>query len=267
MQSSIVNKLLSLLTVISESQQPLTFSEIVDKTGMNKSTIHRLLAIGVEERMLRFDAQRKVYLLGPRVFDLVRGAYNGYDIQAIALNEMVQLYEMVDANVTIGVPSGHEVVYLRILESPRSMGGLQRPGMRDPIHCSASGKALLAYYPEQMLTSLLDGYEFKRFTERTITSLEGYLSALDAVREVGYGRNDREEFDHFLGISAPVFNYMAEPIAVLNIWSAYPRHTIENLEAFSGDLRAAAARVTEMIGGIAPASAMPDAPRGSARGA
>ncbi|MEO1536119.1 MAG: IclR family transcriptional regulator [Pseudomonadota bacterium] len=252
MQSSIVHKLLSLVTVISEAQTPMTFSEIVEKTGLNKSTVHRLLAIAIEERVLRQDTHRKVYLLGARMFDIVRHASDSYDIQAIALDEMVALYERYDVNVTIGVPGGHEVIYLRILESPRSMGAVQRPGMRDPIHCSASGKALMAYYPEKVLASLLKDYDFKRWTERTLTDLDAYMGELRQVRRDGFGRNDREEYDHFLGISAPVFNYLSEPIAVLNIWSAYPRHTMDDLLGWSETLVAAAGRITEMVGGSAP---------------
>ncbi len=253
MQSSIVHKLLSLLTIISQAQKPMTFSEVVDKTGMNKSTVHRLLAIGIEEGVLRHDGQRKVYLLGPRVFDLVRNAYSGYDIQAIALDEMIRLFDLFDANVTIGVPGGHEVIYLRILESPRSMGGVQRPGMRDPIHCSASGKALLAHYPRKALSALLKDYTFTRHTDRTVVTLEDFEAELAFVRQYGFSKNDREEYDHFLGISAPVFNYVAEPIAVLNVWSSYPRHTMEDLLGWKDELIASAAHVTQMIGGVAPA--------------
>ena len=124
-------------------------------------------------------ATKKVYLLGSLVFDLVRGAYSGYDIQAIAIDEMVRLFDLFDANVTIGVPGGHEVIYLRVLESPQSMGGLQRPGMRDPVHCSASGKALLAFYPEEVLSSLLKGYEFKAFTERTIVTAQDFMGRVE----------------------------------------------------------------------------------------
>ncbi|MEM6385415.1 MAG: IclR family transcriptional regulator [Pseudomonadota bacterium] len=252
MQSSIVHKLLAVISVVSDAPKPLSFSEIVEKTGMNKSTIHRLLAIAVEERMLRHEGNRRVYLLGSRVFDFVRSAYKGYDIQAIALDEMVQLYERFDVNVTIGVPGGHDVIYLRILESPRSMGGVQRPGMRDPIHCSASGKALMAFIPDRVAAAMLNGYEFRRHTARTITSLDAFTDQLREVRELGFGWNDREEHDHFLGISAPVFNYLAEPIAVLNIWSAYPRHSIEDFMGWSDTLKASAAHVTEMIGGVPP---------------
>lgn len=255
MQSSIVAKLLSLLTMISETHRPLTFSEIVALSGMNKSTIHRLLAIGIEENLLQFDKHRKVYLLGSKVFDLVRGAYHGYDIQAVALDEMLRLHARVDANVTIGVLSGLDVAYLRILEAKVSHGAMQRPGMREPVHCSASGKALLAFLPDSILKAKLDGYVFERFTDRTITDPAAFNRTLMEVRNTGFSCNDREEYDHFNGIAAPIFNYLGEPIAVLNVWTAHARHAMPTLLEWSEDLRATADRVSALIGGVAPSPA------------
>lgn len=252
MQSSIVQKLLAVLTVISSAAKPLSFSEIVKASGLNKSTIHRLLAIGNEENLVRYDAQNRVYYLGSKVFDLVRNADSGHDLQAVALDEMVKLFDKFEANVTLGIPSGHEVAYLRILEAPQLLGGAQRPGMREPIHCSASGKALFAYLPDQVVESRLKGYEFKRFTRRTLASASAFRKELISVREEGYAKNDREEFDHFVGISAPIFNYLGEPKAVLNLWSLHPYHTIADLIGWSGELKASANRVTELIGGVIP---------------
>lgn len=252
MQSSIVQKVLSVLSVISEAQHPLTFSEIVRRCGLNKSTVHRLLAICTEEKMVRCDVQSKTYFLGPRVFDLVRNAYSGFDIQAIALDEMVQLFERYGANVTLGIPSGIEVIYLRILEAQHAFGGAPRPGMREPVHCSASGKALLAFLPDQVIATKLKGYDYARFTPRTITKADEFLATLKSVRSQGYATNDREEYEHCLGISAPIFNYVGEPIAVLNIWSVYPQHTMDDLIGWSDELRRAAGRVTDLIGGAPP---------------
>lgn len=252
MQSSIVQKLLQLLTVISAAQRPLTFSEVVKESGLNKSSTHRLLAICTQEKMVRYDAQRKAYFLGPRVFDLVRTANSGLDIQAIALDEMIRLFDMFNANVTLGIPSGLEVAYLRVLDAPQSLGGVQRSGMREPVHCSASGKALLAYLPDKVIASKLKGYDFERFTERTVTDAASFQAELDFVRTHGFGKNDREQYDQFLGISAPVFNYEAEPVAVLNIWTVYPRHKMDDLLGWTDELRASARQVTALIGGVAP---------------
>ena len=252
MQSSIVAKILKLLTIISDAPKPLTFSELVTNSGMNKSTIHRLLGICTEEGMVQFDKQRKAYLLGPKVFDLVRNAYGGYDIQVIALDEMLRLHDLFDANITIGVPSGLEVVYLRVLEARSSSRGVQQPGMREPFHCSASGKAIFAYLPEKLVDAKLAGHDFKRFTDRTITDAATFKATLQDVRATGYAQNDREEYDYFSGISAPVFNYLGEPIAVLNMWCVEAKHPMSEMVTWADELMASATRVTQLIGGVKP---------------
>ncbi|GAA6206762.1 IclR family transcriptional regulator [Cognatishimia sp. WU-CL00825] len=252
MQSSIVTKLLALLTIVSETRKPLTFSELVVKSGLNKSTIHRLLTICTEEKLITYDDHRKVYFVGTKIFDLVRNAYSGYDIQAVALDEMMRLHSLFEGNVTIGLPNGMEVVYLRVLESRRSMGPVQHPGMREPVHCSASGKAMMAFLPDKIIQSKIDGYTFKKYTDRTIDNADAFIEALAEVRKVGFATNDREEYEHFMGISAPIFNYVSEPIAVINIWTVDTLHSLEELTSWSGELRASAERVTRLIGGTAP---------------
>lgn len=110
----------------------------------------------------------------------------------------------------------------------------------------------MAFLPDKMVHSKLDGYKFDKYTDRTIDNAEAFFKALQEVRELGYARNDREEYEHFMGISAPIFNYMCEPIAVINIWTVDSLHTFKELTSWSGELRASAERVTHLIGGTAP---------------
>ncbi|MGQ7846874.1 IclR family transcriptional regulator [Granulosicoccus sp. 3-233] len=252
MKSSIVEKLLHVLTLVSESKKPRTFSELVADSGLHKSTLHRLLALGLQYGVLQYDEKGKTYLLGPKLFDLVKNAYQGYDIQILALNEMMRLHKLVRQNVTIGVPVGSDTVYLRILEAPQSIGPIPQPGMREPFHCSASGKALMAFRPDSAIKTKLDGHHFEKYTANTITSASKYLKALKEVRKTGFAVNDREEYDHFVGISAPIFNYLSEPIAVLNIWSLHQRCPLSELQGWSTELMASTARVTSLIGGKPP---------------
>jgi len=252
MQSSIVAKLLTVLTVVSEAARPHTFSELVTATGLNKSTLHRILALATQGDLLQHDERNRTYLLGTKVFELVRNAHRGHDIQAVALDEMLRLHALTSENVTLGVPHGSQTMYLRLLETPHSNGPIARPGMHEAFHCSASGKALAAFLPDSMIRAKIKDYRFERHTARTITSVEGFLQAVEQTRSNGYAINDREEYEHFVGISAPVFDHLCEPIAVLNIWSLHQRCPLEQLCRWADELMSSAARVTELIGGRAP---------------
>jgi len=252
MQSSIVGKLLATLTVVSEAKRPPTFSELVSATGLSKSTLHRILALATQNGLLQFDRSGRTYLLGSTLFSLVQNAHKGHDIQVVALDEMLRLNRLTRENVTVGVPYGSSTVYLRVLEDYHSIGSIPRPGMHEAFHCSASGKALAAFLPDSMIAAKIDGYPFERYTARTITTPEGFVKALDRVRRTGYATNDREEYDHFVGISAPVFNYLCEPIAALNIWSLHQRCPLETLCRWSDELLLSASRVTGLLGGSAP---------------
>ena len=252
MQSSIVEKLLQILSLISEANKPLKFAELVSASGMNKSTMHRLLSLAQQNELVQFDKGSKSYLLGSKIFDWARNAYQGYDIQSIALNEMIRLHQLVGENVTIGVPVGNEMVYLRVLEARESLGSIAHPGMREPLHCSASGKVLLAFQSDRIIETKLANYGFKKYTARTITSVRKFKSVLQDVRVAGYAINDREEYEHFVGVSAPIFNYLSEPIAVLNIWALHQRCPVEELSKWAEDLMESASKVTELIGGKAP---------------
>lgn len=252
MKSSIVEKLLTILTLVSESKQPQTFSQLVADSGLHKSTMHRLLGLGLQYGILQHDEKGKTYLLGPKMFDLVKSAHQGYDIQIMALDEMMRLHKLVRQNVTIGVPVGADTVYLRTLEAPRSIGPIPQPGMREPFHCSASGKALMAFRTNSVIKTKLEGHEFERFTSRTITSACTFENLIKEVRLAGFASNDREEYDNFVGISAPIFNYLCEPIAVINIWSLHQHCPIEQLQTWAEELMASTARVTALIGGSPP---------------
>ena len=75
---------------------------------------------------------------------------------------------------------------------------------------------------------------------------------MQEVRLAGYATNDREEYEHFVGISAPVFNYLSEPVAVLNIWAPHHRCPVEALLDWADELMASTSKVTELIGGKPP---------------
>lgn len=252
MHSSIIHKAIGLLSVIGDNKRPMTFTDIVIATTYNKSTTHRLLSILSHENLIQFDESTKTYFLGSKLFDLVRNAHSGYDIQAVSLDEMIRLHKLTSLNIALGVLEVDEVVYIRLLEAKQSWGNMTRPMMRESLHYSASGKALTAYLDKSVITAKLNSYNFSKKTPRTITDTASYLSTLADVRKQGYASNDREEYEHLVGISVPIFNYLGEAIAAINIWSLHSENSLADLMDWRNELMTSAKKITELIGGITP---------------
>lgn len=246
LQSSIIEKSIAVLEVIGDANRPQTFTEIVKASAFNKSTVHRLLSILTTEGLVQHDEGTKTYLLGPKLLQLAKKAWRGFDIQAIALDDMVRLHEVARENVSVGVLQGGEVVHLRMIESQFHWG--ISPVMREPAHSTATGKAIVAFLPPEILSAWLDRHDLVRSTRRTITFRKAFERELARVRENGVATSDREEMDYVVGIAAPIFNFLEEPVAALNIWAPTNRCSLPDLLAWSDDLKSAADHVSKLIG-------------------
>jgi len=257
LQSSIIEKSIAVLDVLGDAGRPMTFTDVVKASAFNKSTVHRLLSILTNEGLAQYDEGTRTYLLGSKLLQLARKARRGFEIQSVAFDEMQRLFALVQENVTIGVLQKHEVAYLRVIEAEYDWGLIQPPGMREPVHSTATGKALVAFLSPPLLSAWLDCHDFTRFTERTITSRAEFEVELDTVRAKGFAASDRENVDYVNGISAPIFNYLGEPIGALNIWAPTFRHVLSDLLKWSDELMAAAQRISEQIGGALDQDAKP----------
>jgi DNA-binding IclR family transcriptional regulator len=250
LQSSIIQKSVAILEVLSNANRPQTFTDIQKSSTFNKSTVHRLLSILTTEGLVQFDPPSRTYLLGGKLLQLARNADHGFELHSIAFDEMLHLNVLTQENVTIGVLRGHEIVYLRVIDADYDWGMVQRPGRKEPVHSTATGKSIVAFLPPQVLNQWLDQHEFTAFTDRTITSRTAFEVELEEVRNQGFSTSHRETDEYVNGISAPIFNYVGEPVASLNIWAPNFRHSYSDLLDWVSELKAAANRVTERIGGV-----------------
>lgn len=246
--SSIISKSIQLLDLLGNVSRPQTFTEIVRRSEFNKSTVHRLLGILINEELIIYNQANKTYMLGNKLLRLARKAWRGFDIQAIALDEMLKLNQLCRENVSIGLLLGNEVLHLRMIESELHWGIVHPPVFNEPAHTTATGKAIAAFLPPPILDAWLSQYEFKRSTKRSISNREKFEKELRTVRKNGYATTDREEMDYVVGIAAPVFNFLDEPVAALNIWAPTNRCKLSDLKQWSEPLISSADHISGLIG-------------------
>ena len=247
-QSSIITKSIELLDLLGDVSRPQTFTEIVRRSEFNKSTVHRLLSILISEQLVTYNESNKTYMLGNKLLRLARKAWRGFDIQTIALDEMLRLNQLCSENVSIGLLLGNEVLHLRMIESELHWGIVHPPVFNEPAHTTATGKAIAAYFPPPTLDAWLSQYPFTRSTRRSITDRAKFEKELKAVRKNGYAITDREEMDYVVGIAAPIFNFLDEPIAALNIWAPTNRCAINDLLKWSDAIVSSSKQVSKLIG-------------------
>ena len=95
--------------------------------------------------------------------------------------------------------------------------------------CTAIGKVLLAWENDAQRRRILAGCDFKRYRDKTITTLDGYIAELDRTKLQGYGQ-DREEFDdHIRCLGVPIFDRLGQPIAGLSV--SFPTFRYDDAKA------------------------------------
>lgn len=143
----------------------LTLSQVVARTGLPRSSAHRMLERFVEMRWLRRDG--RAYELGNRLMELGSIAVHQNRLHAAAAPILQELHRVTGYVVHLGVLDGADVLYLDKVGGRLAADLPTRVGSRYPARSSAIGKALLAYSPN------------------TSDSLAGFTPELHRVRELG----------------------------------------------------------------------------------
>ncbi len=242
----VIDRALSIVNLLSVMDQPLAPAEITVKLRLNKSTVHRLLAVLEHHRYVERDALSGRYRLGLKLAELGNIALSRFDLQRVARPFVERLMQETGETAHLGIMQQNEVVSLVNIETQRSVRTPSTVGRRSPIHCTSQGKVILAYMPQPQVANILRGYSFVAYTDRTIREGSAFRAELAKVRKLGFSL-DNEEFESGLRcIGAPVRDHTGTVIAGISIAGPRFRITpqltptlIQNVVHAAGDLSAA----------------------------
>ncbi|MEW6479936.1 MAG: IclR family transcriptional regulator [Pseudomonadota bacterium] len=197
-------RLFDLLEVLVREGRPLTLAEAVTASGWPKPTVHRLLGQLEAGELLAREPDGRRYAVAPRLLRLSESALAGSTQQGVRHAVLRQLVADVGESCNLTALSGAEVVYLDRIESAFPLQFNLRPGTRVPIHCSASGKLLLAHLPAAQRNALLDGLPLARYTATTLDSREALEAEFRRIRKDGYSVDAEEFVEGLVCVAVPV---------------------------------------------------------------
>ena len=179
-----------MITIISETERPLTFTEIIEMTGLPKSSAFRYLITMVNRGYFTIDPVDNTYQIGPG-FPLGSNDFTE-EIKDLATPIMQKLSVKLGETVNLGVLAGLTIKYIKVIESPRHIRASSRIGSRDSLHCTALGKVILSKLESRELGSILKGIEFTQETSRTILTIIDLKKELQKTKIRGYAIDDLE---------------------------------------------------------------------------
>ncbi len=212
-----VEKAIRLLDCFWEARGSLSLSELVQRTGWAKSTVHGLLSSMTESAVVEQDKTDGRYRLGYHLFELGSAVSASWDVVGVVRPRLEQIAETVGETAYLARLSGDELILVECVEPHNGFRVSSEPGTRIPLHCSSEGKCILSSMPSEQAKNLLQRKGMAQFTPNTITSWEGISSQLALTRELGYSV-ERGEFRAGLqSVGAPVFTSNGRCIYAISV--------------------------------------------------
>ena len=213
----VLDKSLSILETLLRNDSPMSVTEISKSLGIYPSTVHRMLDTLKYWRYVEQNSETQKYQLGLKVMELGMAKLHQMDLVKESSPYLKELVNQCNETVHLGVLEEGEVLYLAKEESSQTIRMVSYVGKRAPVHCTALGKVLLAYLPEEERGKILDKRGLPRLTENTITDEKKLERELCKVKEEGFAL-DREEHEKDVRcIAAPIKNHQGEVIAAVSI--------------------------------------------------
>ncbi|BBZ63096.1 IclR family transcriptional regulator [Mycolicibacterium monacense] len=188
----------------------LTLAQIVRRTGLPRSSAHRMLERLVQLRWLRRNGRD--YELGMRLVELGSLAVHQDRLHRAATPLLHDLHRATGLVVHLAVLDGADVVYLEKIGDRMVAALPSRVGGRQPAHCTAIGKALLAYNADACDDVDLDN----RRTKYSIGSAAQLANELAKTRAHGVAFDREESLPGFGCVAAPI-GAPGEAVAALSV--------------------------------------------------
>jgi IclR family acetate operon transcriptional repressor len=248
-QSSSLRRALDVLAAIAlacESGSLPNLTEVAANSGVNRSTVSRLLQPLIDVRLVEQDAETDRYRLGPHTARLGQIYLQHLEVNDVAGPVLQALVDESQETAHLGVRDETDVVYVDKHESPLSVRTGSRIGSRQPLYSTAMGKVLLAYAARPVFDAMVRK-GLPRRTATTITDPDALRAEIDRVRADGYAIDDQENELGIRCIGVPVFDHRGAVVAAISLSGPATRMTVERLKELSPFVMSAAAGVSRRL--------------------
>lgn len=244
-----VERSLKILDLATAAGVPISIQEICASLQINSKIAEKLLGAIISSGYMEMDEATETYRLTIKPLRFSKIVIQGLDIRkrTMPFLEILSTYYP-KANINMGILDSDDVIIIDRIDSQSLPRTYFIPGRSIPFHCTAMGKVLTSYLPEDKLDDFIALHGLKSFTQKTITEPAALKAELRKVRKEQVARDYNEHFEGDNCIGAPVFDRNAQVVAAISLSAFEMQMSCAEIEAAIPKLKETALKISNLLG-------------------
>ncbi|MGI8989919.1 MAG: IclR family transcriptional regulator [Bryobacteraceae bacterium] len=238
---------LAVIELLARSRGGLTLSQVTRYLELPKSSVFCLLHTLDDSGFVYRDGDSGKYRLSLRVCGLADLALNGIGLREQARPYLRRLADSSGMTVHLAVLEKGTCILIEKISPPGVSLVATWVGKHMSFHCTALGKALAAYLPEEELDSLIREHGLQRHNDFTIHSAKRLKKELASVRERGYAIDDEEEEIGVRCAGVPILDAAGQAVAAVSVVASVTELHAGNMDRIARHLMAVAGDISEQV--------------------
>ncbi|RDU97288.1 IclR family transcriptional regulator [Trinickia dinghuensis] len=247
-----VLRALAVLEALAQAGQPYTLSQLSARLHIPKATLLRMIESletrGYVMHMPDSRGHDRAITLGPRAAQFALSALSNNTFTRACRSVLRALVDVLGETCNLTALDNDAVLYIERVETTEPLRLEMRPGMRVPLHCTASGKLFLSQMTALERNAMLTRLTLKKMTYRTLTEPQLLAAELDRLGTRGVGIDNEEFVRGMVAVAVPVrASADGHALAALAVHAPTARATLDDLLKAVPQMREAASRLAPLL--------------------
>ncbi|MGD1212790.1 MAG: IclR family transcriptional regulator [Candidatus Acidiferrales bacterium] len=243
-------KALLVIEALSLSEEPRGVADLSRQLGYSKSNVFRILSTLASQGFVRSHPETGRYTLTLKIWEQGVRVIDRLPVRRVAQSHLKMLFLQLNETILLSVLDLPDVFYIDKVEGDYPVRASARVGWRAPAWRTASGKSLLAYQSDDVVSKMISEIAEKGLFPKD--GLPAFKNELDEVRQRGFAFSFNGSRPGINSVSAPIWGPERFPIAALSASGPAERFSPERMMSMSSSVMNAATRISESLGATAP---------------
>ncbi|WP_206457803.1 IclR family transcriptional regulator [Anaerovorax sp. IOR16] len=204
-KTSSIEKSLIILETLSSPPYEYKVQELVQKIGLNRSTIYRILCTLEEHALIVFDSHTSRYKIGPGMYHIGSTYLYNHNYHSKIQDILAEISDITKESVGMAIKDGNKIMSIFEIEVHQPMKLNDLPGKYFNVNKGCYGKCITAYQNMNYINQMIDNQSFEKTCPNTLTSKEELLKEYALIRKQGYVMSIDELGIDILGVGIPLF--------------------------------------------------------------